>query len=88
MQVPARSFRRKGDGIPDAQELLAPFDPFGFAQGTRGTDAHDPASFLRISKLNKTDTGMRIEFQTLTNKTYRIEYTDNLKTPWLYSSSS
>ena len=24
-----------GDGIPDAQELLAPLDPCGFAQGIR-----------------------------------------------------
>ena len=59
-----------GDGIPDAHELLA------------GTNPHDPASVLRISKLNKTDTGMRIEFPTLTGKTYRLEYTDHLKAPW------
>ena len=25
---------------------------------------------------------MRIEFPTLTGKTYRLEYTDDLKAPW------
>ena len=61
-----------GDGLPDAQELLAPFDPFGCAQGTRsaqgtrGTDPHDPASVLRLSKLDKTATGMQMQFPTLT----------------------
>ena len=64
-----------GDGIPDAQELLAPFDS---AQGTRGTDPHDPASVLRLSQLDKSATGMQMQFPTLTGKTYRLEYTDDL----------
>ena len=45
-----------GDGLPDAQELLAPFDS---AHGTRDTDPHDPASVLRLSQLDKTPPGCR-----------------------------
>ena len=54
-----------GDGIPDAQELLSPFDS---AQGARGTDPHDPASVLRLSQLDKTATGMQMQFPTLAGK--------------------
>ena len=56
------------DGIPDAQGLLA------------GTDPHDPASVLRLSHLDKSATGMQMQFPTLTGKTYRLEYTDDLTT--------
>ena len=56
------------DGIPDAQELLA------------GTDPHDPASVLRLSQLDKTATGMQMQFPTLPGKTYRLEYSDDLTT--------
>ena len=57
-----------GDGIPDAQELLA------------GTNPRDPASVLRLSQLDKTATGMQMQFPTLTGKTSRLEYTDDLAT--------
>ena len=57
-----------GDGLPDAQELLA------------GTNPHDPASVLRLSQLDKTATGMQMQFPTLTGKTYRLEYADDLTT--------
>ena len=40
--------------------------PFDSAQGTRGTDPHDPGSVLRLSQLDKTSTGMRMQFPTLT----------------------
>ena len=55
-----------GDGIPDAQEILA------------GTDPHDPASVLRLSPPDKTATGMQMQSPTLPGKTYRLEYTDDL----------
>ena len=57
-------------GIPDAQKLLA------------GTDPHDPVSVLGITQLDKSATGMQIKFPTKPGTTYRIEYTDDLKTPW------
>ena len=50
-----------GDGIPDAQELLA---PSATAQGAHGTDPHDPASALRITQLEKSATGMQMQFPT------------------------
>ena len=55
-----------GDGSPDAQELLA------------GTNPQDPASVLRLGNLEMSATGMQMQFQTLTGKTYRIETTDDL----------
>ncbi len=57
-----------GDGFPDAQELLA------------GTDPFDAASFLRISALEKTAAGLKVQFDTFAGRTYRIEYTDDLTT--------
>ena len=38
------------------------------ARGTRGTDPHDPASVLRLSQLDKSATGMQMQFPTLTGK--------------------
>ena len=40
--------------------------PFDSAQGTRGTDPHDPASFFRISKIEKSATGTQLQFGTAT----------------------
>ena len=54
-----------GDGIPDAQELLAPSTS---AQGNRGTDPHDPASVLRLSQLDKTATGMQMQLSPLRHR--------------------
>ena len=37
---------------------------------------------MRITKLEKTATGMQMQFPTKPGKTYRLESTDDLKTPW------
>ena len=61
-----------------------PFDPFGCAQGTRsaqgarGTDPHDPASFFRISKIDKSATGTQLQFGTATGNPSTALRTPNL----------
>ena len=52
------------------------------ASPTRRTDPHDPASFFRISKIDKSATGTQLQFGTATGKTYRLEYTDDLRSGW------
>ena len=42
--------------------------------------AHDPASVLRLSQLDKSASGMRMQVPTLPGKIYRLEYTDDLTT--------
>ncbi len=83
----------EGDGIPDAQEVLA---PSAHAQGTRGTDPRDPRSVLRLSPRDKSTSGLTLQLSPLRHrrlakprlptqpgKTYRIEYTEDLTRPWL-----
>jgi hypothetical protein len=61
-----------GDGIADAQELIA------------GTDPRDAASKPGISALQRAADGMRIQFSTVAGKRYRIEYTEDLSSNrWL-----
>ena len=77
-----------GERHPRRAGTPRPFDPFDAAQGirsaqgTRGTDPRDPASVLRITHLERSATGMQMQFPTKPGKTYRLEYTDDLKTPW------
>ena len=95
-----------GERHPRRAGTPRPFDPFDAAQGIRsaqgahGTDPHDPASVLRITHLDKSATGMQMQFPTKPGnpfgpfgsaqgtrcaqgtRTYRLEYTDDLKAPW------
>ncbi len=79
-----------GDGIPDAQELLA---PSAALRAPAGTDPRDPRSLLRLSPRDKSATGLTLQLSPLRHrrlakprlptqpgKTYRIEYTDDLTT--------
>jgi hypothetical protein len=61
-----------GDGFPDAQELLA------------GTDAHDPASALRLSATRTAGSGVALEFPTVPGRTYALECcTDLARGVWI-----
>ena len=41
-----------------------------------------PPSYFRISKIDKSATGTQLQFGTATGKTYRLEYTDDLRSGW------
>jgi len=55
-----------GDGWSDADEATA------------GTNPNDPSDFFRVQALIKGSTGTTVRFNTAANRTYQIEYTDDL----------
>jgi len=87
-----------GDGIPDQWEtaygliatnaLDALVDTDGDGMNNRdeyiaGTDPSDAASYLKVSQLSVSSPA-QITFQAVSNKTYTIEYTDDLNIPaWI-----
>jgi hypothetical protein len=84
-----------GDGLPDPWEtangqsatnaLDALLDPDGDGLNNRaeyiaGTDPLDAASCLRVTQVSVSSPA-QITFQAVSNKTYTVEYTDDLNAP-------
>jgi fibronectin type 3 domain-containing protein len=55
-----------GDGWTNEQEFIS------------GTDPNDRTSLLKVSQMQASGNDMRLSFQTVPGKTYRVEYSDNL----------
>ena len=88
-----------GDGMPDYWEVLNGFDPHDPSDGALdsdndgvsnrdeyqfGTDPHDPASRFSVASPQASTGGMVIRFNTGQDRTYRVEYKNNLNDPlWL-----
>jgi hypothetical protein len=79
-----------GDGIPDAVDLnptsnvdrTQDFDGDGvsnYNEYIAGTDQTDAQSYLKVLRLN-VGTGAEVVWQALSNKTYTVQYTDDLGT--------
>jgi hypothetical protein len=81
-----------GDGLPDAWETANGLDPNnpndaaedsdgdGMTNGEEyvaGTDPQDPTSYLRVDSI-AVDGTVTIEFQAVSNKTYAVDYSDQL----------
>jgi hypothetical protein len=89
---------RDHDGLPDAYETrfnLAPDDPTDalldpdgdglstFLEYQAGTDPTNSVSSLKLLSLNLESDAVLLAFLAASNKTYRLEYTDDLGTvPW------
>jgi hypothetical protein len=58
------------DGVSNWREFIA------------GTDPTNPASYLRVD-LTLTPGSASVQFNAASNKTYSVQYTDALRTPWL-----
>ncbi|HMJ65421.1 MAG TPA: lamin tail domain-containing protein, partial [Candidatus Binatia bacterium] len=81
-----------GDGLPDSYETANGFNPADPADGridsdgdgmknfqeyTAGTDPNDPASYLKVDTITL-GTGANVTFIARSNKTYSVQYRDNL----------
>jgi hypothetical protein len=87
-----------GDGLPDAWESaygLAPGNPAdrdgdldgdgqsNWAEYVAGTDPTNALSYLRVERLTDVPGVARIEFLAVSNRTYTVEYADDLPAgPW------
>jgi subtilisin family serine protease len=88
-----------GDGMPDYWEIahgLNPHDPGDAALDSdgdgftnlqeylAGTDPWNPNSLFKITGISATDVDVTISFDTVSGKTYRVEYKDSLEdATWL-----
>ena len=81
------------DGIPDAVELPWGLDENNAADAAAdadgdtmsnleeyiaGTDPHNPLSFLRVRRVALPPEVVQVEFEAVSNRTYTVEFTDNL----------
>ncbi len=62
--------------LPDAQELLAPFDS---AQGIRGTSPRAPVSALHLDATRTSDSNVELRFASVVGRTYTVECCTDLK---------
>ena len=84
-----------GDGIPDLWETANSFNPNssadagvdtdGDGMGNRaeyiaGTNPRDPASYLKVEQVSA-NSPAQISFQALSNRTYSVQFTDDLNAP-------
>jgi uncharacterized protein (DUF2141 family) len=84
-----------GDGIPDLWETAYSFDPNSSADAgldtdgdgmsnraeyIAGTNPRDPASYLKVDQVSA-NSPAQISFQALSNRTYSVQFTDDLNAP-------
>ncbi len=84
-----------GDGIPDLWETTYSFDPNSSADAgldtdgdgmsnraeyIAGTNPRDPASYLKVDQVSA-NSPAQISFQALSNRTYSVQFTDDLNAP-------
>lgn len=91
-----RSVDSDGDGLPDWWELdhfggigtNPNADPDGdgmssYAEFIAGTDPNSPTSSLRTVNAVPATGGFRVTWSSVPGHTYAVQYTQDLKTPWL-----